>query len=115
MDIKQIVKEYNKKIDLFNEHKITDKTVEYALMIEKEFFNFSIDGYDIVPSSLGEIYFEWNSKELSFGVAICENKATLEYVSKHNDVDSYIETYYLDDKESVEELIQVVSNVLYGV
>ena len=114
MNIREIAEDYNKNIDIFNEHQITEKTIKYTLMIKKEFFNFSIDGYDIVPSSMGEIYFEWDSKEVSFGVAICENKATLECLSKTNDADTYIESYDLDDKESVEELVQVVSDFLYG-
>ena len=114
MNIREIAKEYNGNIDEANEHKITNKTVQYALMVEKEFFDFSIDGYDIVPSYLGELYFEWDSKEVSFGVAIHENKATLECLSKTNDADTYIESYDLDDRESVEDLIQVVSDFLYG-
>lgn len=114
MNIKEVVEQYNKNLDQQNEEEISNKTVEYALKVEKEFFDFSIDGYTIVPSPLGEICFEWDSKELSFGVSVSNNKAVLEYMAKNNQVDSYYQSFDLDDREDVEELIKLVSDVLYG-
>lgn len=114
MNIKEIAEQFNKNLDIQNEEEISNKTIEYALKIEKEFFDFSIDGYTIVPSPLGEICFEWDSKELSFGVSISGNKAVLEYMAKNHQVDSYYQSFDLDDKEDVEELIRLVSDVLYG-
>lgn len=116
MSIKSIVEKYNKQADFMTEHKIPASVVEAAEKLAQLFKDNKIDGYDIIPASTGELYFDWDTETLSFGVAIAsETKATFEYLHKKVNEDSYVEAYDLSDKDDVTELITVISDILYGV
>lgn len=114
MSIKSIVDNFNKNVDFMTEHKISQKTVKNAERLEKLFKDAKIESYDLVPASTGEFYFDWDTKTLSFGVAVSEDKAILEYLNKQNDYDSYVESFKLNTKD-LNSLVQIISDILYGV
>lgn len=115
MDIKTIVDEYNKNIDFMSEHKISNETMANAEKFESMLKAANITGYDLVPSSTGEFYFDWDTEKLSFGVGIKGHVATLEYLNKQVDNDSYVEAYDFKNQEDVDELINILDEIVNGI
>lgn len=96
-EIDTIVDEYNSNIDVNEEKEISLETKETA----RDFMGFliknNIDNFEVVPSPLGEICFEWTFDKISMGIAIGQDKKLIfEYLNKIENT-SEISTYDLTD------------------
>lgn len=107
--IKEIAEEYNKMKDE-DEVLIEPITIQSAEVFEKLLKENKIQGYSIVPSPLGEIYFEWDTKKpVSLGVCINDKElAILEHLDQRVPSDFYIEDFNLNVEEEMDELISIL-------
>lgn len=109
--IEEIIEEYNKNKDP-EEVKITLKTIENARKFEELLLENKITGYDIVPSPLGTIYFEWTENAYSMGVSIDSSDIlTFEHLIK-KPLESFIEVYSAIDDQEMFELLRLIKDVI---
>lgn len=107
--IKEIAEDYNKMADK-EEHLIEPITIQSAEEFEKLLKDNKITGYTIVPSYLGEICFEWDTKKpTSLGVSINnEGHAILEHLDHRILGDFFIQAFNLNVEEETDELISIL-------
>ena len=110
MNIKEIVTEYNKKE--LKENQISKEAIANAEKLEQKFKENNIKGYDIVPSPLGEISFEWTNDSFSFGISVNGKEiATLEHVVFATK-ECFIAVYNINDDAEVFELLEFATDIL---
>ena len=109
MTIKEIAEEFNKTVDK-DELLIEPITIQTAEAFEKLLKENKIQGYSIVPSYLGEIYFEWDTKKpVSLGVCIDSTEhAILEHLDHRILGDFFIQAFNLNVEEETDELISIL-------
>lgn len=107
--IKEIAEEYNKTADN-DELLIEPITIQSAEAFEKLLKKNKIQGYSVVPSYLGEICFEWDTKKpVSLGVSINNvEHAILEHLDHRILGDFFIQAFNLNVEEETDELISIL-------
>lgn len=107
--IKEIAEEYNKMADK-DELLIEPITIQSAEAFDKLLKDNKIKGYTIVPSYLGEICFEWDTKKpTSLGVSINNvEHAILEHLDHRILGDFFIQAFNLNVEEETDELISIL-------
>lgn len=109
--IKQIVDEYNKG-RLPDENPISNNAIANATLFQDTLKTNGITGYTVVPSSFGTIYFEWDTKDYTLGVAFGDdNKINLEHTVKEP-FEFFLERYDLNDENVPEQLIELIKDIV---
>ena len=111
--IKEIVEEYNKS-RLSREKEIKTSTITSACLFGNCLKMRAITRYRIVPSPLGNIYFDWEDKTYSLSVCISDSyKVGVEYFVKDTR-DFFRRDYDLTNMFEVKELFGFIQEATKG-
>ena len=99
-----VVEEYRNNIqEGYND--ISALSLENIKKFIKLLYKNNITNYDIIPSSLGDIYCEWRNSETSMGIAFNNNKLSFEYVThKKNRAKEFVQITIDSNKDFPEIL-----------
>ena len=114
MTIKEIAEEYNKMKEE-DENAITPITIESAEFVEKVLKENKLTGYTIVPSPMGEICFEWDTKKpISLGICVNDEEyACIERLDHRIGGDFYMEAFNLKNEEEVDQFVAMLSELIH--